>query len=155
MPLYVIKELQLEEKLAGILMGTAAGLEIPIMLLAGYLTRYVSKKSLLLFAIVCGLLFYAALLIVENPWLLIAIQLLNGALIGIIATIGMLYFQDLMPQQLGSATTLFTNAVKSSWVIAGPVAGVIAEIWNYASVFYFCLLAIVLAFLCMLQVKEC
>ncbi|MDH3000787.1 sugar transporter [Chelonobacter oris] len=155
MPLYVIKTLQLEEKLAGILMGTAAGLEIPIMLLAGYLTRYVSKKSLLLFAITCGLLFYLGLLFIENPWGLIALQLLNAVLIGIIATIGMLYFQDLMPQQLGAATTLFTNAAKSSWVIAGPIAGAIAEIWDYASVFYFCLLFILLAFFSMWKVKSC
>ncbi|KAE9527937.1 MFS transporter [Testudinibacter aquarius] len=155
MPLYVIKELQLEEKLAGILMGTAAGLEIPIMLLAGYLTRYISKKSLLLFAIGCGLLFYAGLLWIENHWGLIALQLLNAVLIGITATIGMLYFQDLMPQQMGAATTLFTNAAKSSWVIAGPIAGAIASIWNYQSVFYFCLLFIVLAFCCMWRVKTC
>ncbi|MGR3807697.1 sugar efflux transporter [Pasteurella testudinis] len=155
MPLYVIKELQLEEKLAGILMGTAAALEIPIMLLAGYLTRYVSKKSLVLFAIACGLLFYLGLLFIENPWGLILLQLLNAVLIGIIATIGMLYFQDLMPQQLGAATTLFTNAAKSSWVIAGPIAGAIASIWDYASVFYFCLLFILLAFFCMWRVKAC
>lgn len=155
MPLYVIKELQLEEKLAGILMGTAAGLEIPIMLLAGYLTRYISKKRLVQFAIVCGLLFYLGLLLIENPWGLIALQLFNAVLIGIIATIGMLYFQDLMPEQLGAATTLFTNAAKSSWVIAGPIAGAIAEVWDYASVFYFCLLFILLAFICMWKVKAC
>ena len=46
MPLFVINELHLGKELAGTLMGTAAGLEIPVMILAGYLTQYFSKKTL-------------------------------------------------------------------------------------------------------------
>ena len=40
MPLFIIDELHLPEKLAGIMMGTAAGLEIPTMLIAGYYARF-------------------------------------------------------------------------------------------------------------------
>ncbi|SPX12165.1 broad specificity sugar efflux system [Escherichia coli] len=36
MPLWISSELGLPDKLAGFLMGTAAGLEIPAMILAGY-----------------------------------------------------------------------------------------------------------------------
>ena len=39
MPLFIIDELHLPEKLAGIMMGTAAGLEIPTMLIAGYYAK--------------------------------------------------------------------------------------------------------------------
>lgn len=39
MPLYILHELHLPEKTAGVMMGTAAGLEIPTMLLAGWLSR--------------------------------------------------------------------------------------------------------------------
>lgn len=39
MPLFIINELHLPEKLAGIMMGTAAGLEIPTMLIAGYYAK--------------------------------------------------------------------------------------------------------------------
>ena len=45
MPLFVINELHLDKELAGTLMGTAAGLEIPVMIIAGYLTQYFGKKS--------------------------------------------------------------------------------------------------------------
>ena len=38
MPLFIIDELHLP-KLAGIMMGTAAGLEIPTMLIAGYYAK--------------------------------------------------------------------------------------------------------------------
>ena len=42
--------------------------------------------------------------------------MLNAIFIGITATIGMVYFQDLMPTKMGTATTLFSNAAKSSWI---------------------------------------
>ena len=35
MPLFVINELHLNKELAGTLMGTAAGLEIPVMIFCG------------------------------------------------------------------------------------------------------------------------
>ena len=154
MPLYVIHELHLPERLAGILMGTAAGLEIPIMLLAGYLTKFLSKKTLILTALCAGLLFYLGLFIAEKTWELIALQLFNAIIIGIVATIGMVYFQDLMPTQMGSATTLFSNAAKSSWIVSGPLAGIIAEHWHYSSVFYLAFGILIIATLCFAQVKS-
>ena len=47
MPLYVVHELRLPERLAGILMGAAAGLEIPIMLLAGLAAKHCGKRRLM------------------------------------------------------------------------------------------------------------
>ena len=44
MPLFIIDELHLPEKLAGIMMGTAAGLEIPTMLIAGSLREAFGKR---------------------------------------------------------------------------------------------------------------
>ncbi len=51
-------------------------------------------------------------------------QALNAIYIGILAGIGMLYFQDLMPGQAGAATTLYTNTTRVGWIIAGSLAGV-------------------------------
>ena len=112
MPLFVINELHLGKELAGTLMGTAAGLEIPVMILAGYLTQYFSKKRLMMIALVSGLAFYSSLLFAEQTWQLIGLQMLNAIFIGITATIGMVYFQDLMPTKMGTATTLFSKQQK-------------------------------------------
>ncbi len=46
---------------------------------------------------VAGVLFYVGMLTVHTPALLLAMQVLNAIYIGILAGIGMLYFQDLMP----------------------------------------------------------
>lgn len=154
MPLYIIHELNLPERLAGILMGTAAGIEIPIMLIAGYLTKYYSKKALIFTALLAGLLFYIGLPWATQTWQLISLQLLNAIIIGIVATIGMVYFQDLMPTQMGTATTLFSNAAKSSWIASGPVAGIIAQHWHYSSVFYVSIVVLIIATLCFTKVKS-
>lgn len=154
MPLYVIHELKLDKELAGTLMGTAAGLEIPIMILAGFLSKYLRKKQLMGIALSAGLLFYVGMLFASHTWQLVGLQLLNGVFIGIVATIGMVYFQDLMPTQMGTATTLFSNAAKASWIIGGPIAGVIAEIWHYNSVFYVSVMLIFISMLCLARVKS-
>ncbi|OOF58193.1 MFS transporter [Rodentibacter myodis] len=154
MPLFVIHELHLSKELAGTLMGTAAGLEIPVMLIAGYLTQYFTKKKLIAFALFAGFVFYLAMLFATQTWQLVALQLLNAIFIGIVATLGMVYFQDLMPTQMGSATTLFSNAAKASWVIGGPLAGIIAEIWHYNSVFYVATVFILISLFCLKKVKS-
>ena len=154
MPLFVINELHLDKELAGTLMGTAAGLEIPVIIIAGYLTQYFGKKSLMLLAMFAGFIFYIGMLFATQTWQLLILQGFNAVLIGIVATIGMLYFQDLMPNQMGSATTLFSNAAKASWIIGGPIAGAIAEIWHYHSVFYLAVVLILVSIGCLNQVKS-
>ena len=154
MPLYVVQELRLPEKLAGILMGTAAGLEIPTMLLAGMVAKRFGKRCLMRSAVIAGVLFYTGLLFITGAWQLVALQLLNALFIGVLAGIGMLYFQDLMPGQAGAATTLFTNTTRVGWIIAGSIAGSVAEIWNYHAVFYSALAMVVGAVVCLWRLKN-
>lgn len=154
MPLYLVRELNLPEKLAGILMGTAAGLEIPMMLLAGMVAKRFGKRLLMRCAVIAGVLFYAGLLFINGSGALIALQLFNALFIGILAGIGMLYFQDLMPGQAGAATTLFTNTTRVGWIIAGSIAGSVAEIWSYHAVFYFALAMMLAATQCLWRLKK-
>ncbi|MBW9875058.1 sugar efflux transporter SetB [Escherichia coli] len=154
MPLFIINELHLPEKLAGVMMGTAAGLEIPTMLIAGYFAKRLGKRFLMRVAAVGGVCFYAGMLMAHSPVILLGLQLLNDIFIGILGGIGMLYFQDLMPGQAGSATTLYTNTSRVGWIIAGSVAGIVAEIWNYHAVFWFAMVMIIATLFCLLRIKD-
>ncbi|HAX5093471.1 TPA: sugar efflux transporter SetB [Escherichia coli] len=154
MPLFIINELHLAEKLAGVMMGTAAGLEIPTMLIAGYFAKRLGKRFLMRVAAVGGVCFYAGMLMAHSPAILLGLQLLNAIFIGILGGIGMLYFQDLMPGQAGSATTLYTNTSRVGWIIAGSVAGIVAEIWNYHAVFWFAMVMIIATLFCLLRIKD-
>ncbi|EEC9631954.1 sugar efflux transporter SetB [Escherichia coli] len=154
MPLFIINELHLPEKLAGVMMGTAAGLEIPTMLIAGYFAKRLGKRFLMRVAAVGGVCFYAGMLMAHSPVILLGLQLLNAIFIGILGGIGMIYFQDLMPGQAGSATTLYTNTSRVGWIIAGSVAGIVAEIWNYHAVFWFAMVMIIATLFCLLRIKD-
>ncbi|QMS36991.1 sugar efflux transporter SetB [Escherichia coli] len=154
MPLFIINELHLPEKLAGVMMGTAAGLEIPTMLIAGYFAKRLGKRFLMRVAAVGGVCFYAGMLMAHSPVILLGLQLLNAIFIGILGGIGMLYFQDLMPGQAGSATKLYTNTSRVGWIIAGSVAGIVAEIWNYHAVFWFAMVMIIATLFCLLRIKD-
>ncbi|WVD61732.1 MFS transporter [Orbus mooreae] len=62
MPLYVDSVLHLSDSFPGLLMGIAAGIEIPVMLMAGYLVPYLGKRNLMLIAVAFGALFYIGLI---------------------------------------------------------------------------------------------
>lgn len=154
MPLYVVNELDLPEKLAGIMMGLAAGLEIPIMLLAGYYAKRFGKRLLMRIAAVAGLLFYTGTLLFDGEMQMLVLQGLNAVFIGILAGIGMIYFQDMMPGQAGAATTLFTNSTRMGWIVGGALAGAVAQFWSYHGVLWFAVVMMAAAIACLLRVPE-
>ncbi|MFB5744345.1 sugar efflux transporter [Cedecea sp. S5-13] len=136
MPLWISQDLGLPDELAGLLMGTAAGLEIPAMILAGYYVKRFGKRNMMVAAVAAGVLFYLGLILFHSKTALVVLQLFNAVFIGIIAGIGMLWFQDLMPGRPGSATTLFTNSISTGVILAGVLQGTLAEGFGHYSVYW-------------------
>ncbi len=136
MPLWISSDLGLPDKLAGILMGTAAGLEIPAMILAGYYVKRFGKRRMMVTSVAFGVLFYVGLILFHSETALLILQLFNAVFIGIVAGIGMLWFQDLMPGRAGSATTLFTNSISTGVILAGVIQGAIAQSYGHAMVYW-------------------
>ncbi|RAV24398.1 MFS transporter, partial [Staphylococcus warneri] len=73
MPLWISSDLGLPDSLAGILMGTAAGLEIPAMILAGYYVKRFGKRKMMVAAVAAGVLFYAGLILFHGRAALLAL----------------------------------------------------------------------------------
>ncbi|MEE6801823.1 MFS transporter, partial [Escherichia coli O8:H10] len=135
-PLWISGDLGLPDRLAGILMGTAAGLEIPAMILAGYYVKRIGKRRMMTLAVAAGVLFYIGLLFFHSQHALLLLQLFNAVFIGIVAGIGMLWFQDLMPGRAGSATTLFTNSISTGVILAGVIQGALAQSYGHGVVYW-------------------
>ncbi|WP_312046106.1 sugar efflux transporter [Erwinia sp.] len=154
MPLYISSVLGLPDRLAGLLMGVAAGLEIPAMLLAGHYVKRFGKRNMMLFAVAAGVLFYLGLVLFHTRAALLALQIFNAIFIGIIAGIGMLYFQDLMPGRPGAATTLFTNSISTGVILAGVLQGALAETFGHYSVYWGALILSVAALAMSAKVKN-
>ncbi|ESE87034.1 membrane transport protein [Salmonella enterica subsp. houtenae serovar 50:g,z51:- str. 01-0133] len=136
MPLWISAELGLSDKLAGVLMGTAAGLEIPAMILAGFYVKRFGKRRMMIVAVAAGVLFYVGLIFFHSRTALLLLQLFNAIFIGIVAGIGMLWFQDLMPGRAGAATTLFTNSISTGVILAGVIQGAGAQSFGHFAVYW-------------------
>ncbi|HIA4157644.1 TPA: sugar efflux transporter SetA [Escherichia coli] len=154
MPLWISSELGLPDKLAGFLMGTAAGLEIPAMILAGYYVKRYGKRRMMVIAVAAGVLFYTGLILFHSRLALMTLQLFNAVFIGIVAGIGMLFFQDLMPGRAGAATTLFTNSISTGVILAGVIQGAIAQSWGHFAVYWIIAVISVVALFLTAKVKD-
>ncbi|QED80162.1 sugar efflux transporter SetA [Escherichia coli] len=154
MPLWISSELGLPDKLAGFLMGTAAGLEIPAMILAGYYVKRYGKRRMMVIAVAAGVLFYTGLIFFNSRMALMTLQLFNAVFIGIVAGIGMLWFQDLMPGRAGTATTLFTNSISTGVILAGVIQGAIAQSWGHFAVYWVIAVISVVALFLTAKVKD-
>ena len=99
----------------------------------------------MLLALVAAILFYLGLVMFQSRTALMVLQLFNAAFIGIVAGIGMLWFQDLMPGRAGAATTMFTTSISTGLIIAGLIQGTLSERFGHESVYWLALVMAVVA----------
>lgn len=154
MPLYVQSVLHLSDSLPGYLMGLAAGIEIPVMIIAGYLVPMLGKRNLFFIAIICGLIFYIGMILFTDEWILFVLQLFNALFIGIVANIGIIYFQDLLPTRMGVASTLFNNGIICSIIIAGMLQGFVSESYGHEIIYAIALIMVAISLIFCAMVKE-
>lgn len=153
MPLYIDDILPGSPSLPGHLMGIAAAIEIPAMLIASMLVPRFGNKNLICFAVICGIIFYIGMVSTQNEWILIGLQFFNGLFIGIIASIGLIYFQDLLPKRTGVASTLFNNCISCSIILAGMLQGVISANFGHQSIYTISLAMVILSFILCLIIQ--
>jgi SET family sugar efflux transporter-like MFS transporter len=68
----------------------------------------------------------------------LAAQVLRAVGIGLIGYQGISYMQALMPNQAGSAATLFSNTANAGFLFASLTAGGWAQAFGYRSMFLAC-----------------
>lgn len=114
---------------AGIVLGAAALLEIPALLLIGRLQEHRSTRLLLAGGCACGVAYYGLVALVQEPWQLLALQPLNAWFFATVAGLGLTVFQDVFPSP-GLASGLFTNTRRAGAVLAGLL---IAALGSFAT----------------------
>lgn len=154
MPLYIDDILPGSPSLPGHLMGIAAAIEIPAMLIASMLVPRFGNKNLICFAVICGIIFYIGMVSTQNEWMLIGLQFFNGLFIGIVASIGLIYFQDLLPKRTGVASTLFNNCISCSIILAGMLQGIISANFGHHMIYVIALAMISVSFIFCLSIAK-
>ncbi|MCG9595968.1 sugar efflux transporter [Vibrio sp. Isolate25] len=147
MPLYLSQEVKVEANWLGVLFGVAALCEIPVMFYAGRLAARYSAVRIMCVGLFSGCVFFLTMLMAVDKTTLILAQIFNGIFIGSCATLGMVVLQDMMRDRLGTASTLFSNLLNVSMLVASLAVGLVGEMYSYYSAFYVCLSAVVSALL--------
>lgn len=99
----------------------------------------------MMMGIASGVLFYLVMLSSTSFATMLAAQVLNGFFIGACATLGMVVLQDMMRDRLGTASTLFSNMLSISMLVASLAVGVVGELYNYYATLYVSLTGVVVA----------
>ncbi|ROP61189.1 MFS transporter [Curtobacterium sp. ZW137] len=116
--LFVARDLGAPIVWAGIVLGAAALVEIPALLVMGRLHERVPARTLLAVGCACGAVYYGLATLVHEPWQLLALQPLNAWFFASVAGVGLTVFQDVFPSP-GLASGLFTNTRRVGAVLAG------------------------------------
>jgi len=120
MALYVTGELGMDVLWAGVVLGVAAALEAPALMLIGRLGDRIPHLTLIAVGAVLAAVYYLGLALVDGPVLLLVLQIPNALGFAAISGIGLALFQDLIPGA-GMSTGLFMNARRIGAVLSGPI----------------------------------
>ncbi|MGC4086684.1 MAG: sugar efflux transporter [Polyangiaceae bacterium] len=135
MSLYVLEDLHGDEANVGVVFSLAPLFELPFMLYFGLLATRVDSTRLIRIAIVLAVVYYALLSCVRAPYQIYPLQLLSAAIVSVTGGVAITFFQNKLPERLGAATNLYSNASRvgstSAYVLFGSVAGQLGHRGTY------------------------
>jgi SET family sugar efflux transporter-like MFS transporter len=82
--------------------------------------------------------YFAALPFVTAVWHVYALQVLIAAASAVTTSVAIPFFQDLMPGQPGTATSLYSNALKAGSLLGFSAFGLLASYLGNARLFWAC-----------------
>lgn len=136
MPLFVTGYLGEADSAVGILASLCAGLEVPLMILMGYVASRVSSKTLLIIAGFIGSMYFLSIGIFESYTMMLIGQLPLALFLAILLGLGISHFQDLLPQFPGYASTLFANAMIVGQLLGNLLGGFANDLLGVENSFY-------------------
>ena len=136
--LYVTKDLHHGAQLVGWMAGACAGLEVPVMIVAGRLAGRLGRTRLVIVSAVGATAFFCLLPLASSPAALLGLQVLNAAWVGISLSLPMVMIQDEAPGGVGQSSSLYSSAFTVAQLLAGAIAGVTASAIGFGKTFWVC-----------------
>lgn len=152
-PLFIVNELHGSHAIVGIVVSVCAGLEIPIMIALGALSRKITNHSLMMISGFIAGLYFIILSTSTASWVLIAAQLLQAVFVAIVMGNGLSYFTDLLPNSPGMSATIYSNGSTIGRLVGNLGGGLFATLIGYRFVNIVCLLLVLLSFFILWRVK--
>lgn len=138
LPLMVTQVLHGDTKDVGIIYSLAPLFELPFMLYFGLLATRKSQTGIIRSGVIIVLVYYVLLCVVGAPWHIFPLQILSAAATAVVSGVAITYFQNYLPDHPGSATNLYSNAMRIGGTLGYLLFGEIAQRYGYRNVFVAC-----------------
>ncbi|WP_129691135.1 sugar efflux transporter [Gottfriedia acidiceleris] len=153
-PLFIVNELHGTNTDVGLVVSLCAGLEIPIMLVLGVLSKKISNHALMIYGCFIGLLYYLILSISTHTWELIIAQLLQATYIAIVMGNGISYFNDLLPNSPGFSASIYANCSTIGSLVGNLGGGLFAQLAGFRNVYLLCILFVICSLIILWKSKN-
>lgn len=138
LPLLVLKTLGGNQGHVGIIYSVAPVFELPFMFFFGMLATKGDHARLIRLAFLLAVVYFAGLSLVRAPWQVYPLQVISAAIVAVVSGIAITFFQNFLPDQVGTATNLYSNAMRVGGTAGYLLFAAIAEPFGYRAVFIFC-----------------
>jgi SET family sugar efflux transporter-like MFS transporter len=138
LPLLILETLHGNQVSVGIAYSVAPVFELPFMLYFGWLATRRESVGIVRTGLAIAAVYFVALLTVVHPWQVYFCQVLAAAMTAVISGIAITYFQSHLPHHPGTATNLYSNALRIGSTGGYFLFGPLAEHWGYRVVFGVC-----------------
>ncbi len=127
LPLLVLDTLGGTVRHVGIVFSVAPVFELPFMFYFGLLASRGDQGRLIRMAALAAVVYYALLALVGAPWHIYPVQVLSAAITAVVAGVAITFFQNFLPEQVGTATNLYANAMRIGATTGYLLFGVLAS----------------------------
>jgi SET family sugar efflux transporter-like MFS transporter len=145
MPLYLTKELSIPLYFPGFLLGLTALFEIPVMLYAAKLSEKYGKGQLMVFGLLCAVIYFGLMPFVTSIELLLLLQVFNGLFYGVFVGLGITIIQDAFPEKGGFASAYYTNMMRIGMMFGTSLTGFIAQYFDFQTALFASLVCALIA----------
>jgi SET family sugar efflux transporter-like MFS transporter len=135
LPLFLHQSFSLSERYAGILLGTSAGIEVAVMFLTSFLLKRISIFMLLTVSLASAVILYGGFWLSSSYSSLLLLQVFNSICTGIAISLGAIWFQNMLPNYTGIASTLFTNCISAGVIFGAIIVGATNYLDGYRDVY--------------------
>jgi len=132
----VIDTLKGTTRNVGIVYSVAPLFELPLMLLFGFLATRGDHARLIRLGALFAVAYYSLLGLVRAPWQIYPLQSLSAAITAVTQGVAITFFQDFLPDQVGTATNLYSNASRLGQVAGYVLFSQIAGPLGYRNLFF-------------------
>lgn len=138
-PQFVTKTLGGTEAHVGIIFSVPPVFEVPLMIMFGIMATRWDLGVLIKLGFFFSFLYFLLLWNVSAPWQIYPLQILSAANVAITAGLAVTYFQNFIPKEPGTATTLYMNAQKIGSTLGFLLFGYFSSLVSYQNVFIICI----------------